>query len=588
MRNSLVAATIAIFTAFGAAAQSPERLPFDLGADEASFMPIAGPGQLRRISQLVWDAEAGELVQRQYEIRDLFGDEKLDITWEPRDASLDAARPSGAGVLTWRVAGTAPYDSGAVMAIYRGSLSEGMLHGEGTFWHRAGLTYIGAFEDGLFSGEGRLQHPGGDYYEGAFLHGRYHGEGRLIAANGEVFEGQFVEGRREGTGRAAPADGRAYTSLWREGSEITGHRRDVSGDDGLAHLETVQAISFPDAVLGVSVNQSLPSGVSPNYVTLYRGVNDGRRLQVEPGDREMMAQWLGGGALPVQDYWGASPFYFERFQPVTLAIALDYSGTRPVRITGGWIQVIESRTIDQPAIELRRGHYCGKVRGDLSVTNHVVSPLFIAGLEFWAGGNGNWYSAETLPNNIERADVSALGAVAAAGVDLNWLSDNLLSCGSQNAADCIGGIRASGRFGGLADRIYAAGSHVLVDLEGRMRYSFADGSGGSISVERYFTMPVKVGEVYEDRSECGAEQSEPIVLRRNPFMFEPRGSNYRLVYSLDGVISPGTNTSWNFQFDAPVSSAHVFQVYLQLSDGRTVATREIDLTYFKHRFQPDG
>ena len=57
---------------------------------------------------------------------------------------------------------------GKLMALYEGSLWDGLPNGEGVAWYK---TYTGKFRGGLYNGKGSLRMPGGASFVGKFKRG---------------------------------------------------------------------------------------------------------------------------------------------------------------------------------------------------------------------------------------------------------------------------------------------------------------------------------------------------------------------------------------------------------------------------------
>ena len=121
---------------------------------------------------------------------------------------------------------------------YRGTLVDGVLHGQGRIDYANGSFYEGDFQDGLYDGEGNWRGAGGERYVGAFRQGQFHGQGELTYHDGSRYRGEFADGRLHGQGVLTLADGRyrgafqndRYHGLgsleWADGSHYQGQFRD--------------------------------------------------------------------------------------------------------------------------------------------------------------------------------------------------------------------------------------------------------------------------------------------------------------------------------------------------------------------------
>ncbi len=90
--------------------------------------------------------------------------------------------------------------------VYRGTVKDGVLQGEGEIHWAHGGYYRGEFKEGVFSGRGHLKMADGSEYFGQFGRGEFSGQGELRYANGDTYIGSFKRGSFNGQGRYVQKD----------------------------------------------------------------------------------------------------------------------------------------------------------------------------------------------------------------------------------------------------------------------------------------------------------------------------------------------------------------------------------------------
>ena len=98
---------------------------------------------------------------------------------------------------------TINYDNGDK---YVGEISNGVPHGQGTYFYASGAKYIGEYKDGLQHGHGTYIWADGEKYIGEYKDGLYHGHGTYIYVDGYKYVGEYKDGI-ELDGIAYNADG---------------------------------------------------------------------------------------------------------------------------------------------------------------------------------------------------------------------------------------------------------------------------------------------------------------------------------------------------------------------------------------------
>ena len=96
--------------------------------------------------------------------------------------------------------GTTTYAGGK----YVGELSNGIMHGQGTWTHPKGNKFVGEFRDGKPHGQGTATWADGNRYVGEFRDGTMHGQGTKTYADGRVEEGIWKNGEFQSAGSDTP------------------------------------------------------------------------------------------------------------------------------------------------------------------------------------------------------------------------------------------------------------------------------------------------------------------------------------------------------------------------------------------------
>jgi len=100
---------------------------------------------------------------------------------------------------------------------YVGELANGMKQGQGSLTLADGTRYVGEFRDDLITGKGVMLYPDGNKYAGDLINGLRHGRGVLRFFNGDIYDGEFRSEIRTGRGAYAFADGGRYVGEFVDG-----------------------------------------------------------------------------------------------------------------------------------------------------------------------------------------------------------------------------------------------------------------------------------------------------------------------------------------------------------------------------------
>ncbi|MEM6305945.1 MAG: hypothetical protein AAF744_14600, partial [Pseudomonadota bacterium] len=223
------AAALVLWILWTFAAQAEVLKPVPASHVQAA---LPGKGSARVVTQLMWDSGKARLVRARFEVRDVLDLPEAEVIWRPDAFSADVEGATGPGTLVWMQPGAAAYQAGAVIATLKGGFENGVLQGQGRYWHRSGASYAGGWRDGAFDGAGHLHRADGTVYTGAFRAGLPHGEGKLVARDGTIYRGSFYAGAQDGDGTLFPAQDRAFRAHWRAGTQV-GARQVIGGQAGV-------------------------------------------------------------------------------------------------------------------------------------------------------------------------------------------------------------------------------------------------------------------------------------------------------------------------------------------------------------------
>jgi hypothetical protein len=558
-------------------------------------------GRWRTVVQEVFDPTTRRLDRRAYELFDPAPSRDLDVVWQPFDLKFDRpGRISGKGRLAWRKAGRLAWDRSAIVAAFTGEMRDGKPEGAGELVTDQGLIYEGAWRNGRADGEGRLQLASGEDYKGTFRQGFAQGDGEYVDATGEKFEGRFVAGLRNGRGKTTLPSGFAYTSEWVDGVESPLSRR-----VRLAQLGGASGAPAEDIRIGVTVERTpgLPKDVSPDDLVWYRSVGTGDKITVEPADTKLMDAWKGSGELQTQSLgqmrtgmFGLDDEYFNFTAP---AFRLDFQNrsTAPVEITQLRLDVAESNTDTQPAIQLydSTDPACGlQFVAPYSLENYGWSAAKNAKfrLSFGEAGKDAPQSLDIAKpvgdlKEAEKLEVTFAPELSAAGANLSALkaqSENGFPCPSKDLKACLQGVRSNPLLGKLGSKIALDGTHIVVPVRGVLEYKWLDSKGGAHDRSSPFKVKVGIGK-FPDMAECG-EGGSPAPARKAPLHLRLDAEYYSLPLSFHSTLVPGQAARYTLQVDARKSSQHLFRVTAVLADGREIKTRPISLLYFRPHPMP--
>lgn len=583
MKHLLFVAIFAVFA--GSGSTQPYRPPsVSLAPATVSLPPVILPAaedvNTRQFVQLAWNAVEGRLDRVLLELDDPLASQNLELTWRTAAPHVEAGRLTGSGRLSWRLPGTKPYDPKSEVAYYEGQIQDGQFSGAGRYWHRSGTVYEGQWSGGLMSGTGHLQFGHGGGYQGQFVNGLFEGRGHLFSRAGEELQGVFEKGLLDGQATYIRRDGSAFETVWSAGIEDAASRRLLPSKLFVPLMAQGQV--HADVSLLVSVDRRLPDQFAGNrtfFVDYQSRIRDGA-LYVFPDSDAFMAEWRGTAELRRTAFG-----FYDFFVPANFVMSFENRGLQPVQVVGGYLNVRGSEQDLEPYITFSTELDCGELTlTKVHLTNWGWSQPQNASIE---GGlistDGTQYvlslNVPSLPR-WPKAEINFAQALVQGSPVLAALSRAPLNCGGLQGGTCLAQAKRNGQLGAVAAALYMGSNNAIqADFYGTLNYEWVDRLGQTQRTKSPLRANLKVGSLVAT-SECGegSDFGNPFPA---PFVLPEEAPAYQYPFLLNGTVFPGTVSNWGFQIDSPKSSRHVFEVVLQLSDGREVRSGPIDLTYFK-------
>ena len=522
---------------------------------DAAEAATAGAWQKR--SQLVWDDGAGRLVRKAYVAWNPTPELDLEFDWDgetTRDGVID-----GKGRLVWREKGTPAYDVTAVYSDYRGEVRNGRPDGSGRLRLRTGLVYEGGWRDGAMDGEGLIHF-----------------------ANGEAFEGGFAGGSPDGIGRLTTPDGRVWRSVWRDGEEV--ERAPVERRTQLAQAGGVDVNVYLDRRLDDEFRSAQDEDGFDRYS--YQVDDSSGGLEIRLASDEIMNLWKGDAPITATLRQGTSDYFEDasQFGPVFVVVDIANEENQTAEVVGAYLDIDESMSDLQPYIDAYGpADGCNaRLVTDFSLTNSGWGPAENARLTYAFGTEQepgqNVFVAE-LGTIDEYAAPSIADGLRALGVDIERLETGDFLCSSEaEFTACLADWQHSDVVAGLGGATFSDGnSQLLTRLWGILEYTWTDAKGGSNQRKSPVVIDFPVLDVGSG-PECGAGGP---VERGFPTAKLPLDeTNVRIPINYHDTIAPREQKRFGLNFIADKSSRHHFRFVIELADGRTIASPDIDLLYF--------
>jgi hypothetical protein len=529
-------------------------------AAHGDMAAAASTGAWQKRSQLVWDADTGKLVRKAFVAWDSAPELGLEFVWEGNGAPDGVI--NGEGRLVWRDKGAPAYDVTAVYSDYRGAVKNGRPDGDGRLKLRNGLVYEGDWRDGTMEGEGRLRF-----------------------ANGEAFEGGFADGAPDGAGRLTTLDGRVWNSVWRDGEEI--EREPADGAVQLAQAGTVAVNVYLDGKLNDEFRAAQDEDGFDRYT--YAVDDSSGVLRIQLASDEIMNLWKGDAPIMATLRQGWSDHFEDatQFGPVFVVVDIANEENQTAEVVGAYLDIDESMSDLQPYIDAYGpADGCnGRLQPEFSLMNAGWGPVENAKLTYAFGTEaepGNQTFVAEIGSFEDAAAPSIAGGLEALGIDINRLQNDNFQCVSEDQfAACLADWQGSDLLAGLQGATFSDGNaQLLTRMWGILEYEWTDAKGGRNPRQSAVVIDFPVLDVGFG-PECGAGGP---VERGFPTAKLPLDqTNVRIPINYTDTIAPREQKRFGLNFVADKSSRHQFRFVIELADGRTIASPDIDLTYFVPR-----
>jgi hypothetical protein len=557
-------------------------------------------GQWRTKVQQIFNSETRRIERRRYEYFDPDPSRHLDVVWYPQDeGKAKSGRITGTGRMVWRRHDSLVWDPAGVVGVYKGEMRAGKADGKGDYVTADGLTYEGDWRDGRASGMGHLKLASGAEYSGRFRDGKAEGQGREFEVTGEVFEGDFHVGRRHGKGKTKLPSGFVYESSWTNGVENQWSQRIRLAQAGNAN----GLGGDTDLRMAVNVLQkpALPDGVEVQDVVTYGSSSNGSRIVVQPVDKQLLEVWKGNGEIQTQiggssirnGFFGVDRRYIDALPP-TFVLGLENHSAQPITIAGLRLEVAESNTDNEPAVQLAypAGIACmTSYTVDYNLENFGESAAMGAQMRMRFSAPGGPQAPEfTKPigNLAGRKHIDLEQDLAQFNVNvmrLKKIQDDGINCPSGSLDACLSSIRTNPLFGSLGRQLGLDGLQITLPASGFLDYTWVDNKGGSHSRSSPFQVKLGLGK-FKQAAECGEGAAPAPTAVKAAVQLQLDSVNYSLDLNFQRTIGAGQVARFSLPLAAPKSSEHDFRIVALLSDGRTVSSLPISLLYFRPKVLP--
>ncbi|MBN9021602.1 MAG: hypothetical protein J0H08_05815, partial [Rhizobiales bacterium] len=278
-----------------------------------------------------------------------------------------------------------------------------------------------------------------------------------------------------------------------------------------------------------------------------------------------------------------------QFGPVFVVVDIANEESQTTEVVGAFIDIAESMSDLQPYLDAWGPADGCNARLDpqFSLVNSGWGAVEDARLTYAFGTEqealGDVYVTDIGSFDIS-TDVSLLDGVTALGLDLDQLQSGDFQCASEDEyAACLAQWRDSDLLAPLKGAVFSDdNAQLLTRMWGILEYAWTDARGArnqrkSSVIVDFPLLDVSFGP------ECGAggpvERGYPTV--KLPLDVE----NVRIPINYTATIAPRAQQRFGFNFVADKSSRHRFRFVVELADGGTVASPDIDLVYFVPRIE---
>ncbi|MGJ8670817.1 MAG: MORN repeat-containing protein [Oceanococcus sp.] len=569
--------------------------------DEVSVLEdifVANPLKMRRWAQLVWDNHERRLKRVIYEAADPLADANLDPSFiAAGDTKIESGPASGHGEIIWRKDGPNSINPTIIVASYNGYFESGTLNGYGLFQHMSGMRYNGRWKDGRPQGEGQLHFPNGDEYVGRFENGLPHGDGVYVDASGAIYDGGFAGGKRSGTGTIYHPGKAAVFSQWSNGKQIDGTATILQDEERRFPLQLAASYDqVPNVKINLIVDRTHAQRQNgPAFTAVeYAGSSESETLKLTLANKSLYGVWRGtdnlvirpgivniAGELSEFGFWGLA----DEIQPVPILVEIENDSARAIGIEEAWIDVEQSIPDSSPALQIYSPdsgteRSCDPPTFDTEflIKNFGWAPIMQSTLTYSIGSTKS-KKVEIGTIEDEPIILSFESDLSDLGFDTESLKESALPCENSHEL-CFTDLDKRSLFGDFAANVHLNPSgYLTLPIKGEITTQWIDAETNVKKRKSPFATFLVVGRFY-GAAECG-EGGMRDTGRDRPFELRLQGANYEIGLPIQDTINRSVRASWRIKLQAKQSSMHRFRFVFRLEDGSLIASRPVELEYFK-------
>jgi hypothetical protein len=323
---------------------------------------------------------------------------------------------------------------------------------------------------------------------------------------------------------------------------------------------------------------------------VYSATRNGNTITVQPASKNIVGFWKGG--IPLVPVSFNDDTYFEvpgEFAPAFLIADFKNDTSSPITVTNAYLDVAESTSDNHPYLEIPSRADCadGSYDPGIELQNYGWKPVLQPKFTFtFAAGNVQSKSfVSAFPTFDQNLIATVEGALKQAGANIIAIKRGSYRCASHSQVpSCFAKLKETRIFGELGNNVYVENNIVFSDVSGTIDYSWVDYKGATIKSTAPFKVSVPLGKfAFVAGPECGAEG--PIDRNEHPIIFPLDRQGYRIPLNWHTRMLPRQEQKFSLSLASRKASHDVFKVVLQLSDGRTISSPVIDMSYFTPRMK---
>ncbi len=353
--------------------------------------------------------------------------------------------------------------------------------------------------------------------------------------------------------------------------------------------------SDSQAQIGISIdarrNQAFIKEDDGELSFVYSATRNGDVLLVQPASKDLMAIWKEGALInPSLDIESKG-----QFAPAFLVADIRNDTASPLTVTNAYLDVSESRTDYQPYLSGPGQSACDSGSGEgsysptIGIANYgwgpVLRPKFT--YTFNAGRVQSKPFVTLAPTFDKSLEASFEGALKQAGANVAAMKRNNFACASRsNVPACFARLKQSHVLGDLGNSMYVEpdGDTIYSEVKGSIDYTWTEDKGRTNNSKGSFSVTVPLGRfAVGGGAECGG--SGPMDRTEHPIVLPLDRQHYRIPLNWHARMLSRQEQKFALSLASLKSSHHQLKVVLQLSDGRTISSPVIDLTYFIPRLE---